>query len=209
MNVSYHSFLNKLRGILIIMVWILILFIFPLVLFSTGYESDQAKGRNQTSATFESSRLSANQSGNEANETPKNRTNETPKNERYKLSFYGGSMNATDQELIYKMDGSANVSKSGNSSRPGDQNTTNEATPLASPLISHSNEDHAKSNQTENNEKDTHSNEPKLDADGWVPAWIGDRSKATSHYNENDTGLVTYGLVMVLFVITMRTTQDW
>ena len=73
MYFSYHSFFNKFRGILIIMVWILILFIFPLILFSTGYESDQAKGRNQTSATFESPRLSANQSGDETNETPKNR----------------------------------------------------------------------------------------------------------------------------------------
>lgn len=191
MYVSYHSFVNQFRGILIIMVWILILFIFPLVLFSNSYESDQAKGRNETSATFESSRLSANQSGNEADETPKNET--------YKLSFYRGSVNATDQEFIHKMDANANVSKSGNSSRPADQKTTNEAVPLASPLISHSNEDHAEGNQTESNEKDTHSNEPKPDADGWFPAWIGYRSKA-SHCNEN-----AVGLVMVLFVIKVIT----
>lgn len=191
MRVSHHSF-NKLRRILITMVWILILFTFPFVLFSTCYESDQAKGRNQTSATFESSRLSADQSGNE--------TNETPKNERYKLSFYGGSVNATGQELIYKMDANANVSKSGNSSRAADRNTTNEVAPLASPLISHSNEDHAKGNQTENHEKDTHSNEPKPDADGWLPAWIGCHSKATSHCNEN-----AIGLLMVLFVIKIIT----
>lgn len=190
MYVCRHSFFKKFRGILIIMIWILILSIFPLVLFSSGYESDQAKG-----ATFESS---GNQSSDEASETPVNGSNEAPKNERYKLSFYRGSVNATDddQELISRMDANANVSESGNSSRPADQNTRNEAVPLASPLISRPNEDDAKGNQTENHEKESHSNEPKPDADGWIPAWIGYHSKATSHYNEN-----AIGLVMVLFVV--------
>ena len=109
-------------------------------------------------------------------------------------------MNATDEELVHKMDASANVSKSGSSSRTADRNTTNEAVPSASPLISHSNEDQAKGNQTENHEKDTHSNEQKPDADGWFPAWIGYHSKATSHYNQN-----AIGLLMVLFVIKIIT----
>lgn len=88
MYVPYHSFFNSLKRYLVVMIWILILFILPLIVFSSSYNStdDDNNQFNQTGSTMSST----------DNQTLKG---STTINER-SLGFNPVSVNMTDSDNV-------------------------------------------------------------------------------------------------------------
>ena len=147
------------------MVWILVLFLIPFFYFSSGQEHKFNSTTNGSDPQY--SRIGSD------NDTINVDNGTFDARDEKKLTFYGGSVNATEKD----------------SEQFNDKKGDDLPTPhffMAGP----------------NRSEDTHGPEPKPDSEGWLPAWVGYRSKAD---DKNRVSGQIFVPIVCLLVIRLMT----